>query len=109
MDAGAYCHQVRTPIGPEETAGELAILRVAAEAQDLDDALLVELLDDVGGELLGVRLGVVDTLLGHAEHLEARLEGVEEVVISEDVVRGKDVRPLYIYSERSEEKANVSA
>ncbi|NMA99546.1 MAG: ATP-dependent Clp protease ATP-binding subunit ClpX [Phyllobacteriaceae bacterium] len=31
------------------------------------------------------------------------LEGVEEVVISEEVVRGKDVRPLYIYSERKDE------
>jgi ATP-dependent Clp protease ATP-binding subunit ClpX len=37
------------------------------------------------------------------------LEGVEEVVISEEVVKGKDVRPLYIYSERADEKANVSA
>ena len=36
------------------------------------------------------------------------LEGVREVVISDDVVEGK-ARPLYIYSERSEEKANVSA
>jgi ATP-dependent Clp protease ATP-binding subunit ClpX len=33
------------------------------------------------------------------------LEGVEEVVISEDVVRGKDVRPLYIYAERKKEEA----
>ncbi|MBE7731489.1 ATP-dependent Clp protease ATP-binding subunit ClpX [Devosia faecipullorum] len=37
------------------------------------------------------------------------LEGVEEVVISEDVVRGKDVRPLYIYSERKKEEAPASA
>ncbi|MCD2171530.1 ATP-dependent Clp protease ATP-binding subunit ClpX [Rhizobium sp. C4] len=36
------------------------------------------------------------------------LEGVREVVISDDVVEGK-ARPLYIYSERNEEKANVSA
>jgi ATP-dependent Clp protease ATP-binding subunit ClpX len=28
------------------------------------------------------------------------LEGVEEVVISEEVVNGKDARPLYIYSDR---------
>ncbi len=37
------------------------------------------------------------------------LEGVEEVVISEDVVKGKDVRPLYIYSERKKEDAPASA
>ncbi|MBD8064934.1 ATP-dependent Clp protease ATP-binding subunit ClpX [Devosia sp. PTR5] len=37
------------------------------------------------------------------------LEGVEEVVISEDVVRGKDVRPLYIYAERKKEEAPASA
>jgi ATP-dependent Clp protease ATP-binding subunit ClpX len=36
------------------------------------------------------------------------LEGVREVVISDEVVKGA-ARPLYIYSERSEEKANVSA
>lgn len=33
------------------------------------------------------------------------LEGVEEVVISEEVVNGKDVRPLYIYAERKKEEA----
>ncbi|KKB09326.1 ATP-dependent Clp protease ATP-binding subunit ClpX [Devosia chinhatensis] len=37
------------------------------------------------------------------------LEGVEEVVISEDVVKGKDVRPLYIYSERKKEEAPATA
>lgn len=37
------------------------------------------------------------------------LEGVEEVVISEDVVKGRDVRPLYIYSERKKEEAPASA
>ncbi|MNW10985.1 ATP-dependent Clp protease ATP-binding subunit ClpX [compost metagenome] len=36
------------------------------------------------------------------------LEGVREVVISDEVVKGA-AWPLYIYSERSEEKANVSA
>ncbi len=36
------------------------------------------------------------------------LEGVQEVVISDEVVKGS-ARPLYIYSERSDEKANVSA
>ncbi|MCD2177150.1 ATP-dependent Clp protease ATP-binding subunit ClpX [Rhizobium sp. C1] len=36
------------------------------------------------------------------------MDGVREVVISDDVVEGK-ARPLYIYAERSEEKANVSA
>ncbi|WAJ31458.1 ATP-dependent Clp protease ATP-binding subunit ClpX [Antarcticirhabdus aurantiaca] len=36
------------------------------------------------------------------------LEGVQEVVISEDVIDGK-ARPLYIYSERTEDKANASA
>lgn len=36
------------------------------------------------------------------------LEGVREVVISDEVVKGT-ARPLYIYSDRSEEKANVSA
>jgi len=37
------------------------------------------------------------------------LEGVEEVVISEDVVKGKDVRPLYIYAERKKEEAPATA
>ncbi|WP_297103773.1 ATP-dependent Clp protease ATP-binding subunit ClpX [uncultured Devosia sp.] len=37
------------------------------------------------------------------------LEGVEEVVISEDVVKGKDVRPLYIYSERKKDEAPATA
>ncbi|MCB9993890.1 MAG: ATP-dependent Clp protease ATP-binding subunit ClpX [Hyphomicrobiaceae bacterium] len=32
------------------------------------------------------------------------LDGVEEVVISEEVVNGTDARPLYIYSERKEAK-----
>ncbi|MBL8599608.1 MAG: ATP-dependent Clp protease ATP-binding subunit ClpX [Devosia sp.] len=32
------------------------------------------------------------------------LEGVEEVVISEEVVNNKDARPLYIYSERKKEE-----
>jgi len=36
------------------------------------------------------------------------LEGVEEVVISEEVVQG-NARPLYIYSEREEKKGSVSA
>ncbi|EJF89872.1 ATP-dependent Clp protease ATP-binding subunit ClpX [Bartonella melophagi] len=36
------------------------------------------------------------------------LEGVQKVVISSDVVEGK-ARPLYIYSERTEDKENVSA
>ena len=36
------------------------------------------------------------------------LEGVREVVISEDVIDG-NARPLYIYSERNGEKENVSA
>jgi ATP-dependent Clp protease ATP-binding subunit ClpX len=36
------------------------------------------------------------------------LEGVREVVISDDVVRG-NARPLYIYADRQDEKANVSA
>ncbi|HEV7318560.1 MAG TPA: ATP-dependent Clp protease ATP-binding subunit ClpX [Ensifer sp.] len=36
------------------------------------------------------------------------LEGVREVVISDEVVKGA-ARPLYIYSERTDEKANVSA
>ena len=33
------------------------------------------------------------------------LEGVEEVVISEEVVNGKDARPLYIYAERKKDEA----
>ena len=37
------------------------------------------------------------------------LEGVEEVVISEEVVKGKDVRPLYIYSERKKDEAPATA
>ncbi|SMQ63196.1 ATP-dependent Clp protease ATP-binding subunit ClpX [Devosia lucknowensis] len=37
------------------------------------------------------------------------LEGVEEVVISEEVVRGRDVRPLYIYSERKKDDAPATA
>jgi ATP-dependent Clp protease ATP-binding subunit ClpX len=36
------------------------------------------------------------------------LDGVQEVVISSEVVEG-NARPLYIYSERRDEKANVSA
>ncbi|MDF1778018.1 MAG: ATP-dependent Clp protease ATP-binding subunit ClpX [Rhizobiaceae bacterium] len=36
------------------------------------------------------------------------LEGVQEVVISDEVVSGS-ARPLYIYSEREEEKGNASA
>ncbi|GAA4529179.1 ATP-dependent Clp protease ATP-binding subunit ClpX [Chelativorans composti] len=36
------------------------------------------------------------------------LEGVQEVVISEDVVHGK-ARPLYIYADRGNEKGSVSA
>ena len=36
------------------------------------------------------------------------LEGVQEVVISEEVVSGK-ARPLYIYSEPKEKKTSVSA
>jgi ATP-dependent Clp protease ATP-binding subunit ClpX len=37
------------------------------------------------------------------------LEGVEEVVISEEVVMGKDVRPLYIYSDRKKEDMPAGA
>jgi len=37
------------------------------------------------------------------------LDGVEEVVISEEVVNGKDARPLYIYAERKKEDTPVSA
>ncbi|WEJ31349.1 ATP-dependent Clp protease ATP-binding subunit ClpX [Devosia sp. SD17-2] len=37
------------------------------------------------------------------------LEGVEEVVISEEVVKGRDVRPLYIYSERKKEDMPAGA
>lgn len=37
------------------------------------------------------------------------LEGVEEVVISEEVVKGRDVRPLYIYSERKKDEAPATA
>jgi ATP-dependent Clp protease ATP-binding subunit ClpX len=37
------------------------------------------------------------------------LDGVEEVVISAEVVEGKDVRPLYIYAERKKEEAPASA
>ncbi|TPW32890.1 ATP-dependent Clp protease ATP-binding subunit ClpX [Pararhizobium mangrovi] len=36
------------------------------------------------------------------------LEGVQEVVISDDVVNG-NARPLYIYAERNEEKGNATA
>ncbi|HEX2020578.1 MAG TPA: ATP-dependent Clp protease ATP-binding subunit ClpX [Aurantimonas sp.] len=36
------------------------------------------------------------------------LEGVQEVVISEDVIEG-NARPLYIYADRNAEKENVSA
>ncbi|MBO0905637.1 ATP-dependent Clp protease ATP-binding subunit ClpX [Jiella sonneratiae] len=36
------------------------------------------------------------------------LEGVQEVVISEEVIEGS-ARPLYIYSDRADEKENVSA
>jgi len=37
------------------------------------------------------------------------LEGVEEVVISEEVVNGKDARPLYIYAERKKDELSTSA
>ena len=37
------------------------------------------------------------------------LDGVEEVVISAEVVEGKDVRPLYIYAERKKEDTPASA
>jgi ATP-dependent Clp protease ATP-binding subunit ClpX len=37
------------------------------------------------------------------------LEGVEEVVISEEVVVGKDARPLYIYAERKKEDMPAGA
>ena len=37
------------------------------------------------------------------------LDGVEEVVISAEVIDGKDVRPLYIYSERKKEELSTSA
>jgi ATP-dependent Clp protease ATP-binding subunit ClpX len=37
------------------------------------------------------------------------LDGVEEVVISEEVVNGKDARPLYIYAERKPEELSTSA
>src|SRR6218665_1217218 len=37
------------------------------------------------------------------------LEGVEEVVISEEVVEGKDARPLYIYPEPQKKKAPATA
>ena len=37
------------------------------------------------------------------------LEGVEEVVISAEVIEGKDVRPLYIYSDRKKEELSTSA
>jgi len=37
------------------------------------------------------------------------LEGVEEVVISADVVNGKDTRPLYIYADRKKEELSAGA
>ena len=37
------------------------------------------------------------------------LDGVEEVVISADVVDNKDTRPLYIYSERKKEEAQATS
>ncbi|HEY4200768.1 MAG TPA: ATP-dependent Clp protease ATP-binding subunit ClpX [Devosiaceae bacterium] len=37
------------------------------------------------------------------------LEGVEEVVISSEVVEGKDVHPLYIYAERKKEELSAGA
>jgi ATP-dependent Clp protease ATP-binding subunit ClpX len=37
------------------------------------------------------------------------LDGVEEVVISEDVVSNKDARPLYIYSERKKDEAQATS
>jgi len=38
-----------------------------------------------------------------------QLEGVEEVVISAEVVEGKDARPLYIYAERKKEELPAGA
>ena len=37
------------------------------------------------------------------------LEGVEEVVISAEVVEGKDARPLYIYADRKKEEVSAEA
>jgi ATP-dependent Clp protease ATP-binding subunit ClpX len=37
------------------------------------------------------------------------LDGVEEVVISEEVVNNKDARPLYIYSERKKEETTAAS
>ncbi len=37
------------------------------------------------------------------------LDGVEEVVISADVVENKDARPLYIYSERKKEEVQATS
>ncbi|MDP1731019.1 MAG: ATP-dependent Clp protease ATP-binding subunit ClpX, partial [Devosia sp.] len=37
------------------------------------------------------------------------LDGVEEVVISEEVVNGRDARPLYIYAERKKDELSTSA
>jgi ATP-dependent Clp protease ATP-binding subunit ClpX len=37
------------------------------------------------------------------------LDGVEEVVISAEVIEGKDIRPLYIYSDRKKEELSTSA
>ena len=37
------------------------------------------------------------------------LDGVEEVVISEEVVNGKDARPLYIYAERAKDEVSTRA
>ncbi len=37
------------------------------------------------------------------------LEGVEEVVISAEVVNGEDVRPLYIYADREKEEVGAEA
>ena len=50
---------------------------------------------------------IVPLFVGRDKSVRA-LEGVQEVVISDEVVTGK-ARPLYIYSEPKKEKANVSA
>jgi ATP-dependent Clp protease ATP-binding subunit ClpX len=37
------------------------------------------------------------------------LEGVEEVVINEEVVEGNGAQPLYIYADRTREESGTTA
>ena len=93
------------PFSPEEGA---AAIRALADQGDADalSALAKRAIERKTGAR-GLRSIMEAILLDTMFELPA-LEGVREVVISEEVVTGS-ARPLYIYSEQKEKKGNVSA